>query len=92
MAKLDNMSKLKLIKIRFHATASRAIITQAERPGAINTNPKRLTSPKARFFHARNLRFWTWGGPTREDGRTASEVLIYPTSILLTYQVRGWFL
>jgi hypothetical protein len=29
-----------------------------------------------------------WGGPTRKDGRTASEVLIYPTSILLAYQVK----
>ena len=54
-------------------------------------HPKRFTFPSARFFHAQNLRFWTWGGPIRKDGRNASELLIYPTSILLIYQVSEWF-
>ena len=52
---------------------------------------KREASPTTRFFHAQNLWFWTWGGSTRKDGRTTCFVLIYPTSILLIYQVSEWF-
>ena len=76
------MQSLVLVSSGGSIALRRAVL--AFNPVLETPNPKRFTFPSARFFHAQNLWFWTWGGPTRKDGRNASELFLAPTSILPT--------